>query len=220
MSRCKNCKIEVLDVTNTCPLCHSVLEQTEEMEAMYPNAIHQVQKMLFWSRIYLFCALLLEFFLIILDFYVESQIQWSILGGGILTYFYVLLRYAILGKSGYRVKTTITTIFTILLFISFDYATGFQGWSLDYVISSGIIFIDIGIIFFIIFNRRNWQSYIMWEIFMILCSFIPVLLYLLGWENNFYMIALAVSFSVFLFLGTLIIGGRKTKEELKRRFYL
>lgn len=220
MSRCKNCKIEILDVTDTCPLCHSVLEPTEEMEAMYPNAIHQVQKLLFWSRIYLFCALILEFFLVILDFQSDSQIQWSILGGGVLTYFYVLLRYAILGKSGYKVKTTITTIFTILLCISFDYATGFQGWSLDYVISSGIIFIDLGIIFLMIFNHRNWQSYLMWQLFMILCSFIPILLYLSGLENRPFMVGLPLTFSIFLFLGTYIIGGRRTKQELKRRFYL
>ena len=37
MSKCHKCKIEVLDETEICPLCRSVLEQTEELENMYPN---------------------------------------------------------------------------------------------------------------------------------------------------------------------------------------
>ena len=37
MSRCKQCNIEVLDETERCPLCHSVLEPTIEVENMYPE---------------------------------------------------------------------------------------------------------------------------------------------------------------------------------------
>ncbi len=37
MSRCRQCNIEVLDETERCPLCHSVLEPTIEVENMYPD---------------------------------------------------------------------------------------------------------------------------------------------------------------------------------------
>lgn len=37
MSRCKQCNVEILDETERCPLCHSVLEKTVEVENMYPN---------------------------------------------------------------------------------------------------------------------------------------------------------------------------------------
>ena len=37
MSKCRNCNVEILDESEFCPLCHSVLEQTEELENMYPN---------------------------------------------------------------------------------------------------------------------------------------------------------------------------------------
>ena len=32
MSKCRNCNVEILDETEFCPLCHSVLEQTEELD--------------------------------------------------------------------------------------------------------------------------------------------------------------------------------------------
>jgi len=67
MSKCRNCNIEVLDETEICPLCHSVLEQTEELENMYPDARLKTKKLLFVSRLYLFCAVIAEFVLLGVD---------------------------------------------------------------------------------------------------------------------------------------------------------
>ena len=97
---------------------------------------------------------------------------------------------------------------------------GYNGWSVDYVISSGILAVDIGIIVLMICNHRNWQSYIMWQLFMILCSAIPLVLYITGIEKLFIMAVLPAFVSIFLFLGTLLIGGRRAVVELKRRFHI
>ena len=51
MSRCRNCKVEVLDETDRCPLCHSVLDKTVEMENMYPNVWVRSRLMMRISRI-------------------------------------------------------------------------------------------------------------------------------------------------------------------------
>ena len=64
---------------------------------------------------------------------------------------------------------------------------------------------DVAIIVLMIANKRNWQSYIMWQIFMILCSFVPIILYLTGIIYVPYLALAALGTSVFLFLGTLII---------------
>ena len=36
MSKCKNCNVEILDDSQICPLCHSVLEEGEEGRNTYP----------------------------------------------------------------------------------------------------------------------------------------------------------------------------------------
>jgi hypothetical protein len=212
--------VEILDESEFCPLCHSVLEQTEELENMYPDARLKTQKMKFVTRLYLFCALVVEFLLITIDFYGENQVHWSILVGLGLLYVYTVLRYAVLGKSGYRAKTIVLVLLAVLLTVAVDFITGYRGWSVDYVASGGILVMDIVIIILMICNRRNWQSYIMWQIAMILLSAIPVVLYLFGLEHNFIMAVLPMIVSVFLFLGTLMIGGRRAVQELYRRFHI
>ena len=64
MSKCRQCNIEVLDETQRCPLCGSVLEPTVEVENMYPNIRLKSRKLVFISRLYLFCAIAVEIFLI------------------------------------------------------------------------------------------------------------------------------------------------------------
>ena len=51
MSRCKQCNVEILDETERCPLCHSVLEKTVEVENMYPNVRTMTRRLALLSRI-------------------------------------------------------------------------------------------------------------------------------------------------------------------------
>ena len=100
-----------------------------------------------------------------------------------------------------------------------DFVTGYRGWSVDYVMPCGILFIDVATVVIMAVNHRNWQSYIVVQLFMILCSLIPAALYLAGLENNIFFAFSPLSFSSLLFLGTMIIGDRRARLELKRRFH-
>lgn len=220
MSRCRNCNIEILDETERCPLCGSVLEHTVAVENMYPDVRTKSRMLMRLSRVYLFCAILVEALLVYINIVGDFQIAWSTITGLALFYIYMLLRYAVLGKSGYRSKIVVLTLIAILMVIAVDFVVGYQGWSVNYALPSGIILIDVGILIFMVANRRNWQSYIMWQIFMILCSIIPLGLRLVGIVTVPLLAELALAASVFLFLGTVIIGDRRARVELKRRFHV
>jgi len=104
--------------------------------------------------------------------------------------------------------------------IAIDFVNGYRGWSVRYVFPAAIILVDAGILILMCVNRRNWQSYIMWQIFMILCSVVPLVLYAVGIVTAPILALLAFAFSTALFLGTLIIGDRRARTELRRRFHV
>ena len=220
MSRCKQCNVEILDETERCPLCHSVLEKTVEVENMYPNVRTMTRRLALLSRIYLFVAILVEALLIYLNVLSDSEMFWSAIPGLAMLYGYLVLRYAILGKSGYKGKIIVLTLIAILMVVAIDFVVGYRGWSVNYALPSAILLVDAGILVLMCINRRNWQSYMMWQIFMILCSFVPIILYLTGIIYVPYLALAALGTSVFLFLGTLIIGDRRARVELKRRFHI
>lgn len=220
MSKCRICNVEILDVTEYCPLCHSVLEQTEELENMYPDSRVMMRWLTFFSRIYLFCAIIAEAILFTLDLHTGSEIWWSSITGFILFYIYLIIRFAILGQSGYKSKVITLAVIGILTAIAIDILSGYRGWSVDYVLPAVILLVDAIIIWCMIYNHRNWQSYMMWQILMVLCSILPPILYRMELEHNEYMVFLPLAVSAALFLGTLIIGDRRARTELKRRFHI
>lgn len=220
MAKCNTCGIEILDETESCPLCKSILVETDELENMYPNARVRMRKLLFLSRVYLFCAILLEALLVSIDMSIPSPFQWSIISGLGLVSVYITLRYAILGTSGHQSKIVLMTVLAVLLAVGIDWVIGFSGWSLHYVLPSGILLVDAGILLGMILNRRNWQSYIMCQILMIICSILPAVLIITDYMPGYQMAFLPLFVSVLLFLGTMIIGGRRAWVELKRRFHI
>ena len=220
MSRCKQCNVEILDETERCPLCHSVLEKTVEVENMYPNVRTMTRRLALLSRIYLFVAILVEALLIYLNVLSDSEMFWSAIPGLAMLYGDLVLRYAILGKSGYKGKIIVLTLIAILMVVAIDFVVGYRGWSVNYALPSAILLVDAGILILMCINRRNWQSYMMWQIFMILCSVVPLVLYAVGIVTAPILALLAFAFSAALFLGTLIIGDRRARTELRRRFHV
>lgn len=220
MAKCKKCNIEILDETEFCPLCHSVIEATDPVEDMYPDIRIMMYKRIMASRIFLLCGIVAQVVLTLINYLTDTTIWWSAITGLAILYSYLVLRYAIIGKSGYRIKTFLLTLIAILSMISIDFVTGYRGWSVDYVLPSAILFMDAGILFCVIYNRRSWQSYIMLQIFMILVSLIPIILSIMGLERNPFVAFAPIVISALLFLGTMILGGRRAVSELKRRFHI
>ena len=220
MGKCHNCKVEILDETEYCPLCRSILEQTDPVENMYPDIRPRVRALALVSRIFLFCAILAEGILFTIDLIIDSDIWWSALTGLAFFYIYTVLRYAAMGKAGYRNKIIVVALIGILVTIAVDLIIGYRGWSLDYAFPIWLLLVDGVIVGCMIFNRRNWQSYIMWQLFMILCSLLPVLLNYMELEHHRHLAFLPLAVSLSIFLGTMIIGDRRARTELKRRFHI
>lgn len=220
MSKCRQCKVEVLDETERCPFCHSVLEHTIEVENMYPDVKLQTRKWVFLSKIYLFGAILLEAVFFGINYVDKYRIGWSLVAGLLLLYGYLVIRLAILGKAGHKLKIVLLSAVAIVMMVMSDFLIGYHGWSVNYGLPAIVILMDLGIIFLMIINRRNWQSYLMWQILMILVSVMLVVFEIVGIINAPYVAGAAIACSVFLFLGTLIIGDRRARVELKRRFHI
>lgn len=88
------------------------------------------------------------------------------------------------------------------------------------MLPTGILVIDVWIIILMIVNRKNWQSYMMMQLAMVLCSGGVFIAYWLHIMTTPVVAIVALYASILLFLGTVIIGGRRARMELKRRFHI
>lgn len=220
MSKCSVCKVEILDDSRVCPLCHRVLGEGDGGTATYPDARILSRKLKLFTNILLFSIIVACAVVGYINYRTYSGIMWSLIVAAGLAYLFLIIRMDILGNQGYKFKIVVTTLAGILYVLLIDYVTGYRGWSVNFVVPAAIMLMDVGVIILMIVNFRNWQSYLLFQIFLILCSLIPLILIALGVVTSPGLSELAFGCSVFLFLGTLIIGDRRARVELKRRFHV
>ncbi len=221
MSKCRQCNVILHDNTQICPLCKCVTEQYGPSENLYPDIRIIARKRNLVVRIFLFLSILLEVLFVYLNLKWNSEIWWSAITGAGFAYLYFVARFVVLNdNAGYRSKFLTLTFFGILYVILIDYIIGYHGWSVNFVLPGGLLLVDLFILVLMFVNRRNWQSYLMLEICMIFLSAVPLLLIRLGIVTETFISGFAFTVSVLLFLGTLIIGDRRARSELRRRFHV
>ena len=99
MSYCKQCKINIADPTNLCPLCQNVLEKTEkdrvQREGMYPLVSLQRKGYNLMLRIFAFLCLIAMVVLTIVNYFTYDGLMWSIICDAAILYLLVTLRYTL-----------------------------------------------------------------------------------------------------------------------------
>lgn len=132
-----------------------------------------------------------------------------------LTVRFSILRHANLGKS-----VMIETIGMQVLLVMIDRVLGYQGWSVNYAIPATILFADVAVVFLILVNRLNWQSYFMYQIAITIFSFIPLILWACGFVTRPFVALVTMILTVSILVMTICLGDRRFKNELIRRFHL
>ena len=219
MGKCKQCNVYIRDESQVCPLCRCVVEQAGG-ENTYPDVYMAVRRLKKLSNVCLFFVILFSACLITINCSFYDGLLWSLIPVAGMAYGYLVLRYAILSKHGYRAKIMVLALFGVGLVILIDWVTGFHRWSVNCVFPGGLMLVDGIIVALMLLNKRSWQSYIVFQIGMIFISLLPLLLWYLEVITWPLLSFIALAAAVFLFLGSVIIGDRSAREELRRRFHI
>lgn len=224
MNKCKRCGVWVADDSTVCPLCDMVLHGTseEDVSVSYPDVRVKTRKLKRISRIAMYFALLIEIFLVVVNYYTYSRTHtwWSAISGGAIIYLIFTVRDILNKRTGHIRKIYVQMIGLIALIVCIDLTLGFSGWSLEYGLPCVILGIDLTIILCMIINYANWQNYLVMQIFTVLLGGLDMIFYLTGVVEGMVLPWVALGVSVVLWTGTLIIGDRKAANELKRKFHV
>ncbi|MBQ7066525.1 MAG: zinc ribbon domain-containing protein [Lachnospiraceae bacterium] len=224
MNRCKQCKIQIADDAMVCPLCNSVLEiekQGKKEETMYPDIAMRTRIFRKIVRAYFVIAVLLEILLVVINTLTFSGIWWSVICGAAFLYLFLTLNFSISNHNhGHMLKITVQAIGVVLLAFLIDRTIGYKGWSLNYVMPSVMILVDVAIMILMIANSVNWQAYLSLQLTMVIFGVLGIVFCLVNVINKPILMFISAMLSFVLFLGTLLIGDKKAKNELKRRFHV
>ncbi len=218
MSECKSCRVIIRDPGEYCPLCRAGLARTEGGEMTYPDISARKKKSSFILRLLLFLWVAAVAVCAMINLQTPHSHWWFLIVAG-AGFYPVLIFYHIFAEKGYLHRIFVCVIVAVLEIILVDAVFGFRGWSVDYVLPGALLFVDVVLLVLMIVNHRNWQSYLISQLFLIFLSLFSLLLILLRVVAHPVLSEIAILFTVLLFLGTFIIGGGTARMELKRRFH-
>ena len=98
--------------------------------------------------------------------------------------------------------------------------TGYTGWSIRYAIPALLLLADMILVAMMMFNTSRWQGYFMCQMAVTVLSVVPVILAALGLVNNMNLAIITCAVLWLILAATVIFGGRRVNQELKRRFHI
>ncbi len=225
MRYCKQCKVNIADQTDICPLCHSVVEnrtdnvQEEEMNYPMVNIRRKGYKTVL--RICAFVCLVAVIILAIINYVTYNGLMWSIICDAGILYLLLTLRFTLFNpQEGHPMKILMHVIAIMILTVLIDVTIGFQGWSIIYAIPTILLVADTLIIILMIVNLKNWQNYILLQIGVTVLSAILGIGVLVFRLDNTLLTWCAIGVSAILFLGIVCVGDSRAINEIKRRFHV
>lgn len=189
-------------------------------KGMYPRIQYDPDKWKHMVNVFYLVLFAVAAVLGVVNYATYNGSLWSVIAIGGMIYVALTVRYSIMRHANLAFKMVVQTLAADLLLVVIDYETGYRGWAVNYAIPSTLLFMDIGVVFLIIVNRLNWQSYFMYQIAITIFSFIPVILWAAGLVTNPAMALVTVIITVLTLIITILLGDRSVKNELKRRFHL
>ena len=145
---------------------------------------------------------------------------WSVVTGGIIAYL-ILTMWDIFSRRQGHIRKIYTQIFVILgLLVLIDYSLDWKGWSLEFGLPCIIYGLVLAIIICMSVNSSSWQNYLLMQLAAIALSIVDVVLHFKGYFHHIVLAWIALGLSVLLWSGTMLIGDRKAKNELKRKLHI
>ncbi len=221
MDRCKKCGVYVGDATDVCPLCDRILSGNgQDMEDIYPDIRHTTRALKRLINIVTYFAVVLEIIFIIVNYYNLKDVKWSVITGVSILYLILTLQYTFTKRNGHIFKIFVQIFAAIILLIVIDFAIGYTGWSLNIGLPVIILVLDFIIVLCMLVNFKNWPSYMLIQVFTLFMSIVQMILYLTGVVEEIVLSWTSFGVSAIIFTFCVVIGGKKAKDELKRRFFI
>ena len=237
MAKCIRCNVTVNDETDICPLCRSPLMKVTAADQMaasssgmlaerssgsknkYPKArtggFGRFIKSMGFAMILIACILIIEIDLTFFEGFI-----WFPIPVAAIVYAYMIFRYGVMAGGSHQAKIIILTTFSVLFLILVDLMTGFNRWSVNYIIPAGILTADMIMMISMLVNRRNRQSYVVPMLIIIVISLVPELLWWLGIITKPMLSWIAMIVTIVVGFASMLINEYRSFNEIKRRFHI
>lgn len=220
MKKCSHCKVNFSSPDNRCPLCYRISEETEGSEDYaYPiiPLRYSSQKGI---KLLMFISVIIAVILISLGYIIKISLRAVLFSLCIIATMWIVL-ISMLQKRRSIIKSFLNQILTFsALFVIWDFATDYRGWSISYAIP--ILNVSALIAMFVAakITRSKPVDFLIYLLIAGFSGLLPFLFLLMKLTENPIPSVLCVGTSVIAISGIAIFYGEIILEEIKKKMSL
>ncbi len=218
MNRCNKCNVLIENNLKKCPLCLSETEViSDEYDCSYPE-IKKSQLNDIIKKLFLFLAVGGSVVCFFVNIYIGG-IPWSMIC--VAGYFYLYFSAKVFFVKARNIPLNIM-LQIILLSITVpvvDYAIGWVGWSIDYVLPLVQIAGSVVLFVFGLLKPIKFSEYIFYIFMVAFFGIIPFVLLMLNLVSVIWPSIACVLYSFLSLLYMLVFARRKFNNELQKRLH-
>lgn len=213
--------MRVADNATTCPLCHTVLTDFDGVQpaATYPDIDRYLRRVSILTKILIYLSIVAGVTSVIINWYVYEGYMWSVLTVTAILYIWYLIAYSIKRHSNLAGKVLTQSILASVLVVVADFAVGYSGWAVNYVVPILFSLANIAVLIIILVNRLEWHKYVIYQLYIAILGFVPIVLILFKIITEPFIPIISTVISGLTLIGIFVFGEKTVTNELKRRFH-
>ena len=221
MKYCNKCNVTVLGNKRHCPLCSSILSNSEETDNYegYPDIKENSGKYNLLLRLFLFLSIAGSLICLLINLLYWSGILWSLIVATGMLLLWETVGLLILSKKNIGLKLIAQMLVVIIVLITIDCVTGWNAWSIGLFAPFVIIASTCVMTVVLYINRAKWREYMLYQFVISINGFIPVILFRCGLIKIIWPGAIGALYSLLTLVGMLIFANKQFKNELNKRFH-
>lgn len=225
MKYCGQCRVTVRGSDTTCPLCQSRLSGAVEPlgpddEAVYPMVPTVFRQFELFFKLLILSSIAICVGSAAVNLVLPKDGYWSLFIVLGTVCFWIVLAYAIRKKDNILKNITFQVVIVSVLSVGWDWFTGWNGWSLNFVFPSACIVAMLSLAVISRVMKMPSGDYIVYLIVDIAFGIVPLVFYLTGLINTVIPSAFCIFLSILSLSALVLFEGDNMRREMIRVFHL
>ncbi|WP_026651925.1 DUF6320 domain-containing protein [Butyrivibrio proteoclasticus] len=219
MQICPKCKVNIRGEKSCCPLCQSQLKKVEgELSPAFPTLKKKKISNITFIKVCTFLFVALEIIFFALHYVTQRQFSFfPIMILGTLVVWLTLITTIYLKNNMIKVITW-EVIVAIIVDVYIDKATGFNGWSLHWMVPATLVALAIATITIAKMLKLRLDEYILYIVFDLLMALSQMIFIRLGQNRFIYPAVFSITFYLILTAALVIFRFRDLKNATQKMF--
>ena len=220
MRYCRHCRVTLANDIEYCPLCDMQTDVTDDtFEDDYPYVRSGFSRSML-LRLITFIAVVFIAASLLINHLVPTENPWAIITAAAIVYAWINTMNSLKAAPN-PASILLVQLFTVSGFVVLvDWFTGWNHWSITYVIPGLIIAAALALLLMIVIKPRRYRAYTIYQLMIAVLGVLSIFLWVFGVSDVEWPVMAAAGVSLLCFVTMLVFAHRHTGHELRKRFHV